>query len=343
MEYRSYAWAEPFSTIIGVTCDTVEIAQAGWGKGDALDKLGVAIAFSLAKNLTSKTYMEGFSAFIAALQDPDRYAAGIAENFARSAVPRFAAKAGQVIDPQKRMTDWQEPMPKELREFLELNPGRYPELEARYLEPVMVPGIDIGSVSLPETDIAHLLTMINEIKAQVPGWSDSLPVRHDLWGRPKIHDSAVGPQWMSPIYRSAFEPNEVDQELHRLHYYQSEHPDEHRGVPLTKDELEFFQQRAGELAWAALSGPDGLLQEDAYQESRQKAIGTGQRWDSTRNKRLRNRIDKKINAARAQALRELADHPTLGPGFEAAQEEAREFGTQAITDLLDREDLVPTQ
>jgi len=342
-EYRSYAWAEPFSTIVGMTCDIVEMSQTGYGEQEAYDKLGVAVGFSFAKNLTSKTYMEGFSAFIAALQDPDRYAAGIVENLARSTVPRAGAKAGQFIDPQKRTTDFPPPMPKELRELLELNPGRYPELEKRYLEPVMLPGIDIGSISLPEADIAHLLQLVNEIKAQVPGWSDSLPVRHDLWGRPKFYDKTFGPQWMSPIYKSAFEPNEVDQELHRLHYFQSEHPDEYNDVPMTKDELEFFQQTAGKLSWAALAGPDGVLNDPDYKEKRQQAIGTGQRWDSDTNTWLRNWLVNTIKTARAEAIEALEDHPLLGPGFRAAQEEHEDFTIDASDALGDREEAVPLQ
>ena len=342
-EYLSYAWAEPFSTIVGVTCDIVEMSQTGYGEQQSYDEIGVAVGFSFAKNLTSKTYMEGFSAFIAALQDPDRYASGIVENLARSAVPRFAAKLGQLVDPQKRVTDFPPPMPKELRELLELNPGRYPELEKRYLEPVMVPGIDVGSISLPDADIAHLLQLVNEIKAQVPGWSDSLPVRHDLWGRPKFHDKTFGPQWMSPIYRSAFKPNEVDQELHRLRYFQSEHPDEHNDVPMTKDELEFFQQTAGKLSWAALAGPDGVLNDPDYQEKRQQAIGTGQRWDSGTNTWLRNWLVNTIKTARAEAIEALEDHPLLGPGFRAAQEEHEDFTIDASDALGDREEAVPLQ
>ena len=325
MEYRSYAWAEPFSTIIGITCDMVEITQAGWAEQESLDKLGMGVAFSFMKNLTSKTYMEGFSAFLAAMQDPDRHASSLAANFVRSAVPRVAAKAGQIIDPQKRVTDWREPMPKELRELLEVNPGRYPELEQRYLSPVVIPGVG----DLPDTDIAHLLTLLDEIKAQVPGWSDSLPPRYDLWGRPKIYDSTVGPQWMSPIYKSAFKPNEVDAELHRLRYFQSEHPDEHNNVPFTRDELEFFQKRAGELSWEALNGRRGVLKDRLYIKKRQQAIGTGQRWDSETNTWLRNWVASAIEGARHQAILDLQNDPELGPGFRAAQDEHRDFTIEA--------------
>ena len=339
MEYRSYAWAEPFSTIIGATCDAVEIAQAGWAKQEALDELSTAIAFSFAKNLTSKTYMQGFSAFIAAMQDPDRYASGLADNFVRSVVPRVVAKVGQIADPQKRLTDWQQPMPKELREFLEEFPGKFPELEARYLAPAVVPGVG----GLPDTDVAHLLTMVNEIKAQVPGWSDSLPPRYDLWGKPKLYNGTVGPQWMSPIYKSTYQPNEVDQEMIRLRISQAEHPDEYQGVPLTKEELAFYQQRAGELSWAYLGGEDGLLSDPMYLESREIAIATSQSLDSNRNKILRSLIEGRIKAARLQAIRELSDHPTLGPGFMAAQEEAKDFEIEAADALRDKEDAVDTQ
>ena len=328
-EYRSYAWAEPFSTIVGVACDMVEVAQTGMADQEASDKLGVAVAFSFMKNLTSKTYMEGFSSFLAAMQDPDRYGSGITDNFIRSAVPRFVAKIGQIADPQKRMTAWRQQMPREMREYLEKNPGELAELKRRYLDPLVVPAIELGSISLKDTDLSYLVEKVNEIKAQIPGWSDSLPARYDLWGRAKLYDDTVGPQWMSPIYRSLYEPNEVDLELHRLHYPQSSHPEEYNGVPLTAEELEFFQQRAGKLSWEALAGRKGVLKNKTYIKMRKQAIGSGQRWNSDTNQALLKWIKGAIDGARAQALAELSKHPKLGPGFRGAQDEHADFTVKA--------------
>ena len=282
--------------------------------------------------------MSGFSSFLASMQDPDRYSGQMADNFIRSAVPRVVAHAGRISDPQKRVTDWQQPMPKEVRQHLEKNPGKYPDLAARYLEPALIPVPDF--LGGGDVDTAYLMSKMNEIKAQIPGWSETLPARYDLWGRPRVYDGAVGPQWMSPIFKSLYQPNEVDQELRRLRYSQSEHPDEYRGIPLTKEELEFYQRRAGELSWAALSGPDGLLNRDGYKERRQQAIETGQRPDSDTNKLLRSEVEQAINNARARAIADLRDDPELGPGFEATQEEQGDLERDMRQEIRDRENEV---
>ena len=59
-------------------------------------------------------------------------------------------------------------------------------------------------------------TIWSEIRGRVPGWSDDLPARRNLWGEKIRFSGGLGPDWISPIYSSTAEPNPVDQELLRL-------------------------------------------------------------------------------------------------------------------------------
>jgi hypothetical protein len=60
------------------------------------------LAFSLARNWTSKTYMQGVSSIIDAVSDPVRYGENFIENFVGSLIPSMAASIARSSDPYYR-------------------------------------------------------------------------------------------------------------------------------------------------------------------------------------------------------------------------------------------------
>lgn len=58
-------------------------------------------------------------------------------------------------------------------------------------------------------------TIIDEIKSRLPGFSETLPPRRDLWGRPISFQSGIGPLYdaLSPIYGSSYKPEPIDLEM----------------------------------------------------------------------------------------------------------------------------------
>jgi hypothetical protein len=101
--YYSYKRIEPFATVIGIAADLAAIGGQVHDTGK-YDKVVAALAVALAKNVTSKTYMEGFSKLIDVIQNPDRYGQAAIENFMRTIMPRIGANIERQFDPELRYT-----------------------------------------------------------------------------------------------------------------------------------------------------------------------------------------------------------------------------------------------
>jgi hypothetical protein len=76
----------------------------------------------------------------------------------------------------------------------------------------------IGDPELRErySDKGFWFETYNAIKERVPGWSESLPVRRNLWGEPIAPEGGLGPDIISPIYTSTAKKSPIDEELIRL-------------------------------------------------------------------------------------------------------------------------------
>lgn len=58
--------------------------------------------------------------------------------------------------------------------------------------------------------------VLNAVKARVPGWSEDLPPRRNLWGEAISREGALGPDWFSPVYTSKEKRSPVDEEMVRM-------------------------------------------------------------------------------------------------------------------------------
>lgn len=101
-KYYSYQGAEPFSSVLGVAADAAELSMSSALDGDSGDQIAMAAVGALAHNMTNKTFMQGFSTLISALNDPARYGEGMIDNYIRSIVPRVVAQTEKKIDPIAR-------------------------------------------------------------------------------------------------------------------------------------------------------------------------------------------------------------------------------------------------
>lgn len=97
-KYYSYGRLEPLGIIIGTAADASEI----WDVMGTEDQENIAalLATSVAKNLTSKTFMKGLSDALNATTDPERYGAHWVQNFAGTAVPSVVAASARAVDPE---------------------------------------------------------------------------------------------------------------------------------------------------------------------------------------------------------------------------------------------------
>ena len=248
-KWYAYNRLDPIGTLIGFSADITEIiSQVDEEEGGRLVTAG-AVAF--AQNFSSKTYLQGLYDAVGAMDPrnptmtPDKWLT----KFAGSLIP-FSSLTRQVartIDPIQRQT------------------------RTSAADPSVA---DMPNVSEPVRE--YLATLVNEYRSRVPGYSEDLPPRRDLWGREIDRASGIG--WafdlMSPIYQSADNPNTVDKAILDNRTPVSMPTQNIQGVKLTAEEHSRYVQLAGEPAFDALkevvsqagfqnlsSGPEGMQSE----------------------------------------------------------------------------------
>lgn len=61
--------------------------------------------------------------------------------------------------------------------------------------------------------LRETFSVLDEIKARIPGLSDDLPPRRNLWGDPIILEGGLGPDMISPVYTSTEKYSLADDEI----------------------------------------------------------------------------------------------------------------------------------
>lgn len=83
-------------------------------------------------------------------------------------------------------------------------------------------------------------SVMDAFKDKIPGLSDTLPPRRNLWGEPIYLQGGLGPDLISPIYTSTMKLDQVSQELVRLELPIGMPAKTIEGVPLTPDEYDAY-------------------------------------------------------------------------------------------------------
>ena len=66
------------------------------------------------------------------------------------------------------------------------------------------------------SDQGFFFEMANAMKARIPGWSEELPPKRNLWGDSIVMEGAFGPDIASPIFISTARKSPIDSEMGRL-------------------------------------------------------------------------------------------------------------------------------
>lgn len=148
-------------------------------------------------------------------------------------------------------------------------------------------------------DVERLrLTFRDEYFARLPGLSETLPPRRDLWGRVSSYSRI----------RSDYAPNPVDKEIVRLNLPLSEHPTsiEYGGkdFPLQHAEVDFLHMRAGTVAYETLHkiiAGKNTKAAQAYAKLRKSS----ENGNELASQQMQTMIRNVINDARIQAEADL--------------------------------------
>lgn len=242
------------------------------------NSIAVSVAGAFAKNVTSKTWLTGLSDLLEAINDPDRRAENYIARLAGSLIPSNVAAGARLADPVQR----------EMR----------------------------TSGGDPEVDFAN--RVLNQWKSRIPGLSDSLPPRRNLWGEPVMLEGAIGPDIVSPIYQSRDKKDPVADEITRLRLPLELPARQVMDVELTAAEYDRFVALAGNelkdpgTGRGAKEAVEAMLQTSAY-----KNLGDGP--DGGKALAIRRVIAGYRDAARSAVITEM---PGLMDAIKAKQQQA---------------------
>jgi len=96
-QWTSYDRLDPLSLIIGSTADFVDLAKRDTSD-ETLDEKAAEIAGAIARNLTSKTWLQGPVAWVMALADPERYGERPLQQLVASVVPSAVGMVARTMD-----------------------------------------------------------------------------------------------------------------------------------------------------------------------------------------------------------------------------------------------------
>ena len=138
------------------------------------------------------------------------------------------------------------------------NPDRYGPKVVEQLIRSMVPrGIAQVEKSV-DPGKRHVRDLIDAIKQDVPGWSDSLPADLNIWGEPIVYgDGGFVSGMINPFYTREWKPNPVDTALNDLKIGFDKPPETipNSGGRMRFDPWEYhdYAEKAGQIAKADLT------------------------------------------------------------------------------------------
>ena len=193
---RNTGW-QPYSVKIGDT----------WYSYNRLDPLGMTLGLAAdTAEIMGQTYGDSANADMG----PDELAAAAVMAVAKNVTSKtWLTGVSELIeaieDPDRNMT-------------------RFLQRYAGTLVPAGVAQVNRTFFDPTQRDTMGLdpwQSMVNQVRSKIPGYSDDLPPRTNVWGDPIVLGGGMGPDIVSPIYTSKGKPSPADQELLRL------------GVPIT--------------------------------------------------------------------------------------------------------------
>ena len=116
-------------------------------------------------------------------------------------------------------------------------------------------------------------SVLEAIRARLPGVSKGLESRRDIWGQPIVREGGVGPDILSPAYVSSEKADPVSQALIDAGVHVSKPQRKWRGRDLKAVEFGSYHELSGALGRSAIAN---LIASDGWaemeQEQRQEAV-----------------------------------------------------------------------
>jgi len=183
----------------------------------------------------------------------------------------------------------------------------------------LVPRVVSQGERLIDPTVRATRTYVDAIRAQIPGWSSTLPPRRNLAGQAQTLGGAAGPDVLSPFYSTTVGPNPSDpdtkrakkayamfQEFVDVRFGPSNHPDTfNSNVGLTAIETDKFHQLAGK---HTIDQYEIMSKRPEYKRFRARAV----QGDLLAREQVHLMLRGAIQTARALAKRDLLQDKEVG-------------------------------
>lgn len=96
------------------------------------------------------------------------------------------------------------------------DPERFMESYLANLAGSIVPAAVAQANRVNDPVLRQADSIIDKIRSRVPGLSEDLPARLNVWGEPIVLDGGLGPDFVSPFYSNTYVPDPVTEEAMRV-------------------------------------------------------------------------------------------------------------------------------
>jgi hypothetical protein len=125
------------------------------------------------------------------------------------------------------------------------DPDRYGENYIRKLAGTVIPTGLAQAARAQDPVLREARTVLDVIKSRIPGLSQTLLPRYDVFGQPIVLEGSAGPDFLSPIYESRIKDDPVVRELLELKIFPAKLQRKIRGAELSDKQYAELQIMAG--------------------------------------------------------------------------------------------------
>jgi hypothetical protein len=188
--WYSYSRLDPMGTLFSIASDLGDIAlNTDWDEMDSIEQwseIAATTIGAIGNAYVNKSMLSGAADLFEFMGDPKRYGEQFVLSKLSAPIPAIAGLGERLADPYAR-------------------------------EPMVTPRESGGANDI----LSGLESFMQQAKTRIPGVSETLPIRRDMWGRPQMQVSGMGTAWeiLSPSRASKNKWEPIDGELERLRYY----------------------------------------------------------------------------------------------------------------------------
>lgn len=188
--WYSYSRLDPMGTLFSIASDLGDIAlNTDWADMDSIEQwseIAATAVGAIGNAYVNKSMLSGAADLFEFMGDPKRYGEQFILSKLSAPIPAAVGLGERLGDPYAR-------------------------------DPMVAPREPGGANDI----LSGLESFMQQAKTRIPGVSETLPIRRDMWGRPQMQVSGMGTAWeiLSPSRASKNKWEPIDGELERLKYY----------------------------------------------------------------------------------------------------------------------------